>query len=168
MTLDMDLVAQKQDSADPTLALPADSLFPTDLPYEHFESKGQIMVASSPIAKYKSFEMIIKNSLAQTWDEDNYITSLYYAGRDVDYDLDLQYTANTWRPYFEAQTALAIAVGFARTGTGNTLAIDLKSNNYVSDLPPEDLPLDNAAYQHVGLQAFYSNTGSTDFAYSLT
>lgn len=170
VTLECDLIGQKQDEADPTLAQPADSVFPTDLPYEHFETKGQVTVGASPVAivKYKSFNLTIKNVLQGTWDEDNYITALYYCGRDVDYDLDLQYTANTWRPDFEAQTPLTIAAGFARAGTGNTLAMALQAQNYVADLPPEDLPLDNAAYQHVGLQAFYDPTNSTDFSYAMS
>jgi hypothetical protein len=165
-TASLDLVGAQQAGSDPTLAQPADSVFPTELPYLHVETAGQISYQSTTLVKYKQFQMTIKNMLRGHFDENQYIDSLYYTGRDIDYQFVPQYLSTSWRSYFEAQTALTVAAGFSRGSPSHSLALNFETNSYLADLPPEDLPLDEAAYTSIGLQSFYDGSNSTDFAFT--
>lgn len=155
-------VGQKRDTT--TLDQPADTVFPSEVPYEHYESKGLLSIGST-ITKYSSLGVTISNTLAPTWDEDRWITALYYAGRDVNLSLRLQYLSAAMRTNFEAQSKLTISAAWARAA-GLTTTLDLKTVNYIADLG-DDLPLDNAAYQTIGVECFYDQTATTDVAFTV-
>lgn len=147
-----------------TLAQPADTVFPSDLPYQHYESKGLLSIGGT-ITKYKALSVKIANSLAPTWDEDQWITACYYAGRDVDLGVTPQYLSATMRSNFESQSALTISAAWQRP-SGLLTTLDLKTKNYVADCGDE-LPLGNAAYQAIGVQCFYDQAATTDVAFTV-
>jgi hypothetical protein len=147
-----------------TLAQPADTVFPSDLPYTHFESKGLLSVGGV-VAKYSALEVKVSNQLAPTWDEDQWISACYYCGRDVDVKIRLQYLAATMRSNFESQAALTVSAAWQRAA-GLLSTIDVKTKNYIADVSDE-LPLDNAGYQTVDIQAFYDQAASTDVAFTV-
>lgn len=155
-------VAQSKDTA--TLAQPADTVFPSEVPYEHTESKGLLSVGGVQ-TKYSSLGVTIANTLAPCWDEDQWISSLYYAGRDVNLDFRVQYLAATLRTAFQSQSALTVSAGWARVA-GLTTTFDLKTKNYIADLG-DDLPLDGAGYQQVSIEAFYDQASTTDCAFTV-
>lgn len=148
-----------------TLAQPADAAFPAEVPYEHVESKGGLSIGGV-VAKYSSLGIQVENVLAPCWDEDQWITSLYYAGRDVNLTLRQQYLTTAMRAAFEAQSALTVSAYWDRPG-GQKTAFTLGTKNYIADLG-DDLPIDGAAYQTIGLQAFYEQTAGTDCAFAVT
>lgn len=158
-------IFQQQDGAPPTLAQPADTVFPTDVPFKHVESKGLFKLATVAQTAYKSLGVTITNQLASTFDEDEWITACYYAGRDVDLAVSKQYLTTAMRDAFEAQTALTLEASWARTG-GRTVKLDLKTASYAADCG-DDLPIDGACYQDISIQAFYDASASTDVAFTV-
>lgn len=155
-----------QSRADVTLAQPADSIFPTEVPYEHIESKGHLSVGGITTTKYSSLSINLRNVLGPTWDEDQYITNLYYCGRDFDLSFRTQYVSPAMRDAFKAQTPLTILASWSRAA-GLTSAFNLHTNTYVADLSDE-LPLDNAAYQAMTLQCFFDGGASSDVSFTVS
>ena len=147
-----------------TLAQPADSTFPQEVPYEHIETKGNLNIGGV-VTKYSSLSISLKNVLAPTWDEDQYITNLYYCGRDMDLSFRLQYLSSAMRAAFEAQSPLTVTAAWARVA-GLTSTFDLKTKNYLADFT-DDIPLDNATYQAMTIQAFFDGAASTDCSFTV-
>lgn len=162
LTAGIDWVGQKRDTA--TLVQPLDTVFPTEVPYEHVESKGLLSIGGV-VSKYSQLKVNVANTLAPTWDEDQWITDLYYGGRDVNLSTRIQYSAATTRTAFESQSALAVSAAWARA-SGLTTTIDLKGLVYVGGVD-DDLPLDGATYQTVNLESFYHQGSSTDCSYTV-
>lgn len=162
LTAGIDWTGQKRDTT--TLAQPANTVFPAEVPYEHVESKG-LLTIGGVVAKYSQLNVAVANTLAPTWDEDQWITNLYYAGRDVNVTTRIQYVAATMRTAFESQSALAVSAAWARA-SGLTTTIDLKGLNYPADLQDE-LPLDGATYQTLTLESYFDQGASTDCSYSV-
>ena len=160
------LTGQTTGSPDPTLTQPAESVFPTELPYCFVETAGLITLASSAITKYKNFNVGIKNILMPKFNEQPYITSLYYCGRDINFDMDAEYLVSTWRSDFEAQTPLTLQAEWSRSSPSHSCTLNFETNSYLADLPPEDLPLGDASYTHLGFECNYDGNNTTDFAFS--
>lgn len=159
------LTLQAQSRTTVTLAQPAFSVFPTDTPYVHFETLGQVSVGGSTLAKYKQISFTINNVLAPTWDEDQWITSLYYAGRDVNGSINPQYASATLRTAFESQSALAVSMAWQRAA-GLLTTLDMKGVNYIPSVD-DDLKLGGASYQMVNFEAFYDGSASTDCSFTV-
>jgi hypothetical protein len=147
-----------------TLAQPAATVFPTENPYQHVESKGHLSVGGT-MSKYSALSIAIKNTLDGTWDEDQWITACYYCGRDIDMSFRLQYLSAAMRGDLEAQTPLAVTAAWARAA-GLAASFDLKTRNYVADVG-DDLPIDAAAYQTIGVQTFLDPAAGTDASFSV-
>lgn len=162
LTAGVDWVGRERSTT--TLAQPADAVFPVEVPYEHVESKGLLSIGGV-VTKYSQLNVAIANTLAPTWDEDQWISNLYYAGRDVNLATRIQYVAATMRAAFESQSALAVSAAWARA-SGLTTTIDLKGLNYVAGVD-DDLPLDGATYQTLNLESFYHQGSSTDCSYTV-
>jgi hypothetical protein len=165
-TATLDLTGQTTADSDPTLAQPDDSVFPTENPWKFTETRGLITLGGTPITLYKAFSLTIKNMLRGKFNEYPYISSLYYTGRDIDYRINPEYLVPDWRSYFEAQTALTIQAGFNRVSPSHALTLDFKTNSYLADLPPEDLPLDDASYTELGFESFYDQGVGSDFSFT--
>ena len=158
-------VAQKRDSPDPTFPQPADTVFPAEVPYEHVESKGHLTIDGTMQVKYSSLSLSIRNVLGPTWDEDQYITNLYYCGRDVDFQYRIQYVSRALRDAFFSQAPKTISAAWSRV-SGLTSTIDLKTNGRIANLS-DDIPLDNATYQSMTLESFFDPTASTDCTFNV-
>jgi hypothetical protein len=160
--LSINWIAQQRDNTFTTFAQPAASNYPTEVPYEHYESASNFTLGGSAITKYKTLEVNINNILQGTWDEQQYITSLLYCGRDLDLSFGPQYLATTYRTDFESQTALTFSVNWTRSSPAHSLTLNCETNSYMSTID-DDLPLDGPGYQTIGVQVFYDPTNSTDF-----
>lgn len=148
-----------------TLAAPTDSNFPTEVPYQHYESKGQFTLSAAAITKYSDVSLTVNNVLKGTWDEDQWITSLYYCGRDVDLTYNPQYLVSTMRTNYEGQSALTYSLAWVRAA-GLTTTIDMKTKAYIGSLQ-DDLPLDGPGYQRVNGEIFYDSAATTDVAFTV-
>jgi hypothetical protein len=160
--LTMSWVGQSKSTA--TLADPGVTVFPTENPYQHFESKGLLSIGGT-VTKYKSLGITIKNTLDAPFDEDQWISNCTFAGRDIDLSVQLQYASATLRTAFEAQSALTVTAAWARSG-GVTSTIDLKTKDYVATVQ-DDLPLAAVAYQTVDVQCFYDSGATTDASFTV-
>jgi Phage tail tube protein len=147
-----------------TLAQPAQTLFPAENPYQHVESKGHLSIGGTT-SKYSALSIAIKNTLDGTWDEDQWITACYYCGRDIDMSVRLQYLTTAMRADLEAQTPLTVTAAWARAA-GLATSFDLKTRNYVADCG-DDLPINAAAYQTIGLQTFLDPAAGTDASFTV-
>lgn len=156
-------VAQRLDPALTVLAQPLDTVFPSEVPYEHVETDGLISVGGSAISLYRGVTVDVKNVLSGTWDEKPYITRCYYSGRDVDVSLDVQYVSTAFRAALEAQTALTVSLGWARTSPTKSVTLDLKTKDYVASVA-DRIPLSGPAYQTIGVESFYDQGAGTDCA----
>jgi hypothetical protein len=146
------------------LAQPASTVFPSENPYQHVESKGHISIGTA-MTKYSAFSISIKNTLDGTWDEDQWITALYYCGRDIDLSIRLQYLTTTMRDELMAQTPLAVTAAWSRA-SGVTASFDMKTANYVADVADE-IPINAATYETVGIQAFMDIAAGTDATFNV-
>jgi hypothetical protein len=153
-----------QSRATTTLAQPAQTLFPNENPYQHVESKGHLSIGGTT-SKYSALSIAIKNTLDGTWDEDQWITNCYYCGRDIDMSVRLQYLSTAMRDDLEAQTPLTVTAAWSRAA-GLSASFDLKTHNYVADVG-DDLPINAAAYQTIGLQTFLDPAAGTDASFSV-
>lgn len=168
VTLSMDWVFQKRDATFTAFAMPAETNYSTLVPYVHVETAGNITLASAAVAKYKSINLTINNQLAPTWDELPNISALYYCGRDLDFQLNLQYLAIPFpRTDFENQTPLTFTVDWTRASPSHSLSFDCKTASYVAGVD-DTLPLDGPGYQNVSIQDFYDASNTADFAVTVS
>jgi hypothetical protein len=147
-----------------TLPAPAETVFPSENPYQHFESKGHVSIGGTT-SKYSAFSIAVKNTLDGTWDEDQWITACYYCGRDIDLSIRLQYLATTMRDDLMAQTPIAVTAAWSRA-SGLTASFDMKTKNYVADVADE-IPLNAATYETVGIQTFFDTSALTDASFTV-
>ena len=162
VTISINWIAQQRDNSFTTFNQPAASNYPTEVPYEHFESASNFTLTSTAITKYKTLEVSINNYLVGTWDEQQYITSLLYCGRDLDLSFGPQYLATAYRSDLENQTALTFSVNWTRSSPAHSLTLNCNTNAYMSTID-DDLPLDGPGYQTIGVQVFYDPANSGDF-----
>lgn len=156
-------IGQQLDTSLTVLAQPSDGNFPTEVPYEHVESAGQMIVGGATLTLYSQCSVTITNQLAATWDEQPYITRLYYAGRDVDFSFTAQYISAAFRTAFEAQTALTCSLKWARTSPSNSVTINALTKSYIGSIT-DSIPLGGAAYQTIAFQDFYDTGSGTDIS----
>jgi hypothetical protein len=161
--LSLSLIGQSKGTT--TLTQPAFTVFPSEVPYVHFESKGLISIAAAAVTKYKTASFTINNTLDGTWDEDQWITSLIYGGRDVNTSITPQYATSTLRTAFETQSALALSMGWTRP-SGLATTIDLKATNYMANCL-DNLKLGGANYQAIDLEAYFDATALTDCSFTV-
>jgi hypothetical protein len=163
VSLSVDWIFQTRDPAFTTYAQPAQTVYPTETPYQFVETAGNVTLASAAITKYKNLDITISPVLVGTWDEQPIITSLLYCGRDASFSFGPQYTATVYRGDFENQTPLAFVLEFIRgPSSAHTLTFTCEASSYISNIA-DDLPLDGAAYQSLDVQVFYDKAATTDF-----
>lgn len=168
-TLSLNWIAQQRDATFTTFAAPAETVYSTVLPYQYIETAGNITVGAAhvPLSMYRMASVTLTNQLKPTWDESQYITSLMYAGRDLDFSVGPQMYTNTWRAAFEAQTPLQWVINFTRSSPSHSLTITCETNTYLSNVT-DDIPLDGPAYQALAAEVFYDASQTNDFVLAAT
>jgi hypothetical protein len=161
---DLDLTAQAVSTV--TLAAPAFSVFPTELPYKHIESSTGFVLHNTR-TQYNAFSMEVANILKGTFDELPTISNLVYCGRTIDIKSSFQYIDVNDRTDFEAQTAEAASILFTKASPAHTLSLDWKATGRITSRD-QSLPLGDITRQGVGLRAFYDATATTDFSFTET
>jgi Phage tail tube protein len=162
VSLSMSWIFQTRNTAFTTFAQPAESVYSTLVPYEHFESASNFKLGGSAITKYQTLTTTVNNVLVGTWDELAYISALYYCGRNLDFSFGPQYLATTYRTDFESQTPLTFLVNWVRGSPAHSLLITCETNSYISSID-DQLPLDGPGYQTVNVEVFYDPANTTDF-----
>ena len=162
-TISIDWIFQKLDATFTSFSQPAESNYSALVPYCHVETAGNVTLGGTAVAKYKTINITVNNTLAPTWDELSYITACYYCGRDADFQLGPQYTAVTYRTDFEAQTPLTFVLNWTRASPSHSLTFTMETASYIGNID-DSLPLDGAGYQNIGIQTFYDSSATADFA----
>lgn len=162
---DLTLVGQQLGTA-PTLTQPAATVFPTELPYAHQDSRsGGFTIGGLARSAYNKFSCSIKNTLIGTFDELPYITNLLYAGRTVSFSTDFQYLSAADRTAYEAQTAQAAAITFTRGA--HTLGLNFEGQARITKRT-RALPVGGVSRQALDFTAFLDTTATADFAFTTT
>jgi hypothetical protein len=161
-TLEFDMIFQKRDDTFVAFTQPLQSVYPTENPYQHINTKTNVTLGGTAVALYKDINITINNVLFPTWDEDIVITSLLYCGRDLDFAFTPQYVNNTYRAAFEAQTPLTWVVKWANA-VPHSVTITAEGSGYIASVA-DDLPLDGAGYAAISNEIFFDKTATTDFA----
>jgi hypothetical protein len=161
VTLEMDWIFQARDDTYTTFPQPAESVYPTENPYCHVDTKTHITLAATAVTKYKQIDIALTNVLQPTWDEGQTISDALYCGRDFNFSLIPQYTAATYRQDYEQQTPLAWVIAWS-IPTPHSVTINGEASGYI-DSVADDLPLDGPGYQTLASQLFFDKTATTDF-----
>jgi hypothetical protein len=167
VTLSVNWIFQRRDATFTTFAQPAESNYPTIVPYQYVETAGNVTVGGAAITKYRTLNLTFNNVLAPTRDENAYISDAVYCGRDLDFTFGPQYVTTSYRGAFEAQTPLTWIISWVRASPAHSLIINAKTNTYYSNVD-DDLPLDGPAYQTVTGQVFFDPANSVDFSTVVT
>lgn len=162
VTLETDWVFQTLDGSFTTFAQPAQSNYPTENPYQHVNSKSNILLGGSAITLYKSIDINLANMLVGTWDESTNITACYYCGRDFNFTAVPQYVAATFRTDYEAQTPLTWIIEWSNA-VPHSVTFTCEASGYI-DSVGDDLPLDGPGYQTIANQIFFDKTAAVDFS----
>ena len=163
-------------------------------PYMFTETAGLCTVGTvnsstpvtMPLTNYRQMSFTLENILQGTWDEQPFVSSILYCGRNMNFSIGPQYFNQLWpitnpvtasaapayqtfRTDYENQSPVTFSLEFSRSTPPHTLTINAQSNSYISNIQ-DDIPLDNAAYQNLSVEAFIdsSTTLGSDFTISAT
>lgn len=161
LTMQLGWIASRNDATFTVFPQPADSVFPREVPYEHVESAGNVTVGGATLTKYSACNFTLTNVLGPTWDEQPYITNLYYCGRDAGFSMVPQYLSATFRTEFEAQSPLVCSLNWTRSSPASSLTINLQSTDYIGSIA-DNIPLGGPAYQTIGVESFFDPSTTTD------
>jgi hypothetical protein len=162
VSLETDWIFQSLDATFTVFAQPAQSNYPTENPYQHVNSSGNVKLGGTAITLYKQVDINLKNVLVGTWDETSTISALYYCGRDLDFTAVPQYTAATYRTDYEGQTPLTWIIKWANA-VPHSVTFTCEASGYIDSIG-DDLPLDGPGYQSLANQIFFDKSAATDFA----
>lgn len=160
-SLSIDWIFQTNDDTFTTFTEPAQSNYPTENPYCHVETSTNMLLATVPVTKYKSWSVTMSNVLAPTYDENPNITSLYYCGRDFTFNFNPQFIAKAYRDAFEIQTPQTFVLQWKRATQNITFSCNASS--YYTNCT-DDLPLDGPGYQSLDGHAFFDLAATSDVA----
>ena len=133
--------------------------YPGDNPYLFEQSKSLISIGGVTRANYRSFGLNVKNILRGPFDENQYISSLHWSGRDVSFDLDARILAATDRAALEAVTQQALSVGL--TDGTNTCTLNAQGNCYIKSVSDDLAWGDPGFYQKLMMEAYLDTTAGT-------
>lgn len=107
--LSLGLQAWKPDTSNPTLAEPAESVFPTTLPFTFQKTAGTLKIGSATArTNYQSLTLQGQNTLDGQFCEDQYVAGLEYCGRRMSVQARAMYkSGEVDRLAFESQSAQA-------------------------------------------------------------
>ena len=171
-----------------TPSWPAANKYSALNPYLFVESAGNITLTtdnvtspvSMPLTNYRQFSFTLNNTLQGTWDEQTFITSCLYCGRDMDFAMTPQYLGQAWpatsslsalyqtfRTDYENQSPISMVLNFTRSSPAHSFTINAQTNSYISNIA-DDIPLDNASYQACTVQAFIDSTTTLGSDFTIT
>lgn len=163
VVMTVDWIFQNIDPTFTSFAQPLESVYPTETPYTHVETSSNCTLGGTAFSSYKSLTITIQNMLKPAWNELPYISALYYAGRDLNFQFGPEYLASTYRSDYDNQAALQFVLEWVRITGSHNLTFACNSNSYSSSIDDE-LPLDGVGYQTVGVECFFDSTPGSDFS----
>jgi hypothetical protein len=163
-TVALKLVGQKEDSADPTLAEPAITVFPAGNPYTLQELSGALTIGASARTAFKSMTWSLTNKLEASFESGRYVNNVTYCGRDVTLDADMQYASATDRTSWETQAAQAVTAVFTKASPAKVLTLNMYAANRINSLG-RATPLGGVSRQTIQLMGQVDGTNG-DFAFT--
>jgi hypothetical protein len=143
---------------------PALNTYPSGQPMNLTQMATHLTVGSRT-ANFKEVMISVSNVIDKIYDENSNPTPQFYGARDVDWSANFRFTADSFRPAYEAVTA--VGASFAVTDGTNTATWNLQSTNFYKSVDDE-LPIDRAFYQKVGGAAYLDVAGGTDCTLTIT
>jgi len=157
-------------------------------PYMFWETAGNITLTTEntgtpvvmPLTNYRQASFTLENIIQGTWDEQAWISSLLYCGRNMNFSIGPQYIGQSWpatstispvlqpfRQTYENQNPITMSLEFVRSSPAHSFTINAQSNSYISNIQ-DDIPLDNASYQNISAEAFIDSTSATGADFVIT
>jgi hypothetical protein len=124
-----------------------------------FQHAAGLCSVNGLTANFKSFELSLKNTLDDVYDERPNPTPQYYGARDVDWTMDYRLVSDIFRSTYESVTPYSASIAF--TDGTTTVTFNFQDANYTSGLDRQ-LPLDKAFYESVKGQAYLDTVTGTD------
>ncbi|HWE39528.1 MAG TPA: hypothetical protein VG406_23465 [Isosphaeraceae bacterium] len=147
---------------------PAITAFPAENPYLFAELFGGVTWGTSR-ANFKTWSLSVGNKVVGGNNEQAGITSVSFAGRDVDMSCVLEYASTADRLSYETspQAALAAAAVFTKASPMHALTFNMEATTFILSLSDE-LPIGDLIYQGVQIGSFYDRTAGTDITFTAT
>lgn len=168
-TWNLAIIAWKPDTTNPTLAEPATSVFPTDLPLRLQDSAGafKLAPADSVRTKYNSFTATWTNTIAREQDETAYPTLLYAGRRNTFQGVFHYLSGETDRAIFEGRTTTTYnQVTFTRAGH-HTILLDWKGKGKMKNFQP-NFRMQGRSYVTLDMAAFFDPSSGVNSSFSYT
>lgn len=153
LSLTLDLVASKKSVSDPTsgtFSAPTAASFPSELPYNFFETAGGVTLrsgAGTALTKYKSLDFSINNILSPNFDELPYVQDIEYRGRDMEMSADVRYVSKTLRNNYTNRDDMNASIIFTRAGSpARILTLNFGGKAKLSGAE-RDLSMDRSDYE---------------------
>lgn len=143
---------------------PVFSAYPADNPFAFSDLAGNLTI-DSVRTNFQSFNLSIANVLKGFPDENLYMSSIGWKGRDVTMSTKLKYKAATDRQSWNTGALHAISAEF-NNGT-HTVTFDLKSSNSFTAVS-DSRPLDDYYTQTISAEAMVDPSALTDLAITVT
>ncbi len=140
--------------------------FPSEIPYTHYHSSGQIQIGGSVITGYKSVRLTVANMMHVAFLEDQWINRANITGRNVDWQIVVSKESATNRTRYTDQTKIASClVKWNNTDLTKSITLDTKSANYIVDYGV-DRGFETDQYETLNIAAHLNTAGGvyTDLA----
>jgi hypothetical protein len=141
--------------------------YPADNPFLFQQTKGLLTIGGVRTS-YSELTLHVQNKLRAPFDENQYVSSIRWSGRDVSMTAKLRYLSLQDRIDFEAVTKKTASLAF--TDGTNTGTFAMNTVNFITDMS-DDLPFDGEGYyQMLTIENFFDPTAGTvnDITYTQT
>ena len=156
-------------SVDPTLTVPADSLFPiTPVLFQH--AAGGLSWNNVARSNFQSLSVSVQNRIKAYFDESHFANLIRMNGRttSVSGNSRLKVTPVDRTTYEDAVTlASANTLVFTNAPATHTVSFNLNAQNYFQSIS-EQLPLDEEIYYDWTVGNLLDTTATTDFSFSVS
>lgn len=154
-------------STDPTLTVPADSVFPTSpVLFQHL--KGNLTINNVARSNFQSLTIASQNTIRPYFDESRFANLIRMNGRSTTLSgsFRLKSTPDD-RTAYESATPLASANTIEWNNGSHTITVNLNAQNYFNQID-ENFPLDEEIYYDFAIQNLLDTVATTDFTIAVT
>jgi hypothetical protein len=150
--------------AEPNMA----SAFPSEIPFTHYHSGGQIEVDDAIISDYRSIRFTIDNTVDAPHNESQWVSYINLINRNSSSTIVVYKKDEGYRAIFEAASVVdSCKIAYLNSTLGYGFELDLLDANYLSDYSVER-NFDTDQYETINLDTFLDTTAANDLVLSFT
>ena len=156
-------------SSDPSLSVPADSVFPTT-PVLFQHAAGGLSINNASRSNFQSLQFSVQNRIKAYFDESHFANLIRMNGRTSTLSGNSRLKATPFdRTSYDNAATLASAntLTFTNAGATHSIAFTLNAQNYFSAYK-ESIPLDEESYVLWTIQNLLDTSATTDFTFTVS